>query len=818
MSHTEYSAGTNGHSSTDCPTCEPQTPLRNHFFFGKLMDVPDFNVEQAYVVEKFKRHHQRLHGSGVVCGLKVSEHPNPACRDRYLVVGPGSALDCCGNEILVLLDEILDIRTFPEVKKLIDTPDQQSHILQLCVRYCECPTEEVPVLYDECGCDDTQCAPNRILESYAFEMHVLAELPPPVPPNAPTLEWSATIAPADAKAVALHTPTSKLYVAADLSPTGGTVEQYELGNLAPVASHNFTNAVLALAPSQDGSRLFVLVAGATTTDPATLEVLDTSTSGAFAGASLASVPISDSAGASLYARVISSGALATLASTSSKSVVQIWDVSAATPAATSGMSATVFAELRSLALGSDGKTLYGAGLAATFHSFDASSSGLNPQTISVASASDVLALDVVRSTKPDLLAWIEGTGKKFRLAQADGTVVADVALTDTPIAFVVDALGNYAYLLAQPATGSPTIQSVALQRALANKPPVLGAPTPVGAGANALALGDRLFVSEDDGVAVLEIQGTLCCDALGPHDCPGCDTPDCIVLATIVGWKPGFKLQDVVDPADATGDLAAGIARLDNRLGRVVVPSVSDLARAIECLCQSVSGVAEPGAPGKDGIDGEDGEDGTDGKDGKDGKDGVGLDWYLPHICDFNWEHGMIIPRSKLRGMLRLVVAFDTKMRRSDLHRDSVRVCLGRFDEEIGVPLWCWCDLDIRMVGGNLSTKCDAQSDFMADDSATFVTALQLGLPPKLVGIQSRAGELRLRILINGDFIRGIHLKSKELKALDGDHLPKTKIPSPPGPPSPGETPEWMEPQDARYSGDGVEGGTFESWFTVRDE
>ncbi|MEB3199236.1 MAG: hypothetical protein VKK62_01755, partial [Synechococcaceae cyanobacterium] len=99
----------------DCPSCEPQTPLRNHYFFGKLMDVPDFEVEQQYVVEKFRRHHQCLHGSGVICGLEVQPHPNPACRDRHLVVTPGAALDCCGNEILVLQEEVLDIYDAPEV-------------------------------------------------------------------------------------------------------------------------------------------------------------------------------------------------------------------------------------------------------------------------------------------------------------------------------------------------------------------------------------------------------------------------------------------------------------------------------------------------------------------------------------------------------------------------------------------------------------------------------------------------------------------------------------------------------------------------------
>src|SRR5690348_16682550 len=110
-----------------CPPCDAQTPLRNNYFFGKLMDVPDFDVEQFYVVDKFRRHHSRLHGTGVVCGLEVVHHPTPGCRDRYVVVKPGSALDCCGNEILVIDQETVDLQAFAAVKALATNPDNQDH-------------------------------------------------------------------------------------------------------------------------------------------------------------------------------------------------------------------------------------------------------------------------------------------------------------------------------------------------------------------------------------------------------------------------------------------------------------------------------------------------------------------------------------------------------------------------------------------------------------------------------------------------------------------------------------------------------------------
>ena len=86
-------------------------------------------------------------------------------------VEPGSALDCCGHEILVRDEEIVDVAGLPAGRGAGEAT-RALHTLQLCVRFRECPTEDVPVLYDECGCDDTKCAPNRILESYAFDVLV----------------------------------------------------------------------------------------------------------------------------------------------------------------------------------------------------------------------------------------------------------------------------------------------------------------------------------------------------------------------------------------------------------------------------------------------------------------------------------------------------------------------------------------------------------------------------------------------------------------------------------------------------------------------
>lgn len=186
-----------------CPECGFGPFTRNHYFTGKLLVERDFTDEQRYFMGKLRHHHQRLHGWGVVCGLKVKQHENPACRDRYVCIEPGTAIDCCGHEILMWEEECIDITKLDAIKALKEAEDTDPHTLQICIRYLECPTEEIPVLYDECGCDDTQCAPNRILESYAIDVIVDPQQPSDYF-YTPRLQREHTVAVAHASRVALE--------------------------------------------------------------------------------------------------------------------------------------------------------------------------------------------------------------------------------------------------------------------------------------------------------------------------------------------------------------------------------------------------------------------------------------------------------------------------------------------------------------------------------------------------------------------------------------------------------------------------------------
>ncbi len=66
---------------------------RAPFFHGKVLTPEDLELTQQYFRERFKRHNRSLHGFGIVSGLNVT------VESGQIVVAPGLALDCEGNEL-----------------------------------------------------------------------------------------------------------------------------------------------------------------------------------------------------------------------------------------------------------------------------------------------------------------------------------------------------------------------------------------------------------------------------------------------------------------------------------------------------------------------------------------------------------------------------------------------------------------------------------------------------------------------------------------------------------------------------------------------
>src|SRR5919109_1439798 len=84
----------------DAKPAEFFIPVRNRYFYGKLLDVFHFELESDYMNAKRWLLNRAVTGWGVVCGLDVKL----AEEGRAIVVTPGIAPYSWGREIVVSAD------------------------------------------------------------------------------------------------------------------------------------------------------------------------------------------------------------------------------------------------------------------------------------------------------------------------------------------------------------------------------------------------------------------------------------------------------------------------------------------------------------------------------------------------------------------------------------------------------------------------------------------------------------------------------------------------------------------------------------------
>lgn len=154
-------------SVTECTGL--QTPVRNRYFYGKMMDVYHFDLETRYQNSKRRLLNRLISGYGVVCGLDVQWSDTPG----QLVITPGVALDKAGYEIIVPEPSRPIPVSFDDAKEQQDCGDQKDNPCERCVHvvicYHECLTDPVPVLTGECSSPEP-CAPGAIRERYKIEV------------------------------------------------------------------------------------------------------------------------------------------------------------------------------------------------------------------------------------------------------------------------------------------------------------------------------------------------------------------------------------------------------------------------------------------------------------------------------------------------------------------------------------------------------------------------------------------------------------------------------------------------------------------------
>lgn len=111
---------------------------------GMLLAPEELNAEQQYFLQRQRRHNRFLHGWGVVSGLSVS------VVEGVILIKPGIAIDCAGNEIC--LDERLSC----------DLPKDGAEAY-VVAEYVESEVDPIPLMYGDGENQDTQSF-SRILE------------------------------------------------------------------------------------------------------------------------------------------------------------------------------------------------------------------------------------------------------------------------------------------------------------------------------------------------------------------------------------------------------------------------------------------------------------------------------------------------------------------------------------------------------------------------------------------------------------------------------------------------------------------------------
>lgn len=814
-------------AAPECPTCEIPAPFtRNNYFTGKLMLERDFTDEQRYNVDKLRLHHQRLHGWGVVCGLRVVADTNPACRDRYVTVEPGLAIDCCGREIVVADTVRVDITRLPAYAAITAAGAPPSRPIQLCIRYRECGTDTIPVLYDECAWDNDRCAPNRIAESYEFDLLAPDEAPVGSGHHRNVSLGLVRMIRIDrATRLAASVAEDRLYVATKPVPgsdSAGDLFQLALGSETVLSAADLLGTVRDLALAPAGHLVYVLreraVEGG---DP--LSFVD-----AYETAAIDGDPVHS---ADLDAPI---GAHAALAVTATGTVVALVDETVVVlDASLAAGERLAVAGAQCLAAASSGDVVHVGGAGGVIVSIDTAVTPLaTTPVVTLPGTPDVLdvATLAVGGADDELLAV---TATPALVLVSEGQPVATAAVAAGTSRLGVAGDGARA-VVAGPA-GAQLVGVARLRAGAAT----LRAPLPIGTGIGAdsgfddgdVLVGDDLAYlavpgdpAAPGGVAVLGTVGTLDCDDLlwrstqtcpdcDDTDCddPDCDDPGCIVLATVLDYDAGDDLVET-----GTAAVGSGQVEIDNRLGRRLLVSTQTLTELVECLLarptptggsgrDGIDGI--DGAPGKDGADGTngvDGTDGVDGKDGRDGQDGVGMETGLVQISALSWLHrggSPAIDIQRVTGQVQrgLAIGFTRKVTTKGLDDHIFRVHADHTDADESKLGWrCMCEL--RGVVIPIEPKFDGDRiaegfEQPAGSESEAIAFIPVFSADRLI----EGGGAELRVELHGEFV----LDTGDRKRAIDAEFTRAEFPT-------GDRPAGSKA--------GVQGGLFQSWFRLGRE
>jgi hypothetical protein len=129
---------------------------------GDYLRADDLRVGQDYLEQRLRRHDRRLHGWGVVCGMRVIPANDPA-HPWGVCVCPGFAIGPYGDEIQLTCRVSLDITEFLWLSPI---GARAPRVTYVAIRYAEELTKPTPTPTAQCQCSDTVYTPSRIQDGY----------------------------------------------------------------------------------------------------------------------------------------------------------------------------------------------------------------------------------------------------------------------------------------------------------------------------------------------------------------------------------------------------------------------------------------------------------------------------------------------------------------------------------------------------------------------------------------------------------------------------------------------------------------------------
>jgi hypothetical protein len=144
---------------------------RLNYEFGMVLGVNDFRQEQEHHEWKHRLSNRLLHGSGTVCGLKISAVAVTGGNDVEIHISPGYAITPKGNWVSVESEQCGQLNQWLQNHKNNLSPPpgagKQHVFVSLC--YDECFTELVPIAGQACASDEDSAKPSRILETFKIQ-------------------------------------------------------------------------------------------------------------------------------------------------------------------------------------------------------------------------------------------------------------------------------------------------------------------------------------------------------------------------------------------------------------------------------------------------------------------------------------------------------------------------------------------------------------------------------------------------------------------------------------------------------------------------